>query len=146
MRLASLAFVLAAVLPAAAQNVPPAFPLDKPFKGVSISGFDVQKQGITLTVARDRANNRLTASGSTGCNNWTAAVALRDDQIDLTEIVATKKNCGRKMKTEEAFLTTLKSTHKWRVEGPRLIFEGEAGRLLLTAGGPESGKKPQASR
>ena len=26
------------------------FPFDKPFRGISISGFDVQKQTITFTV------------------------------------------------------------------------------------------------
>jgi heat shock protein HslJ len=136
-------------LPAGAQGVPRDFPLDKPFKAVSISGFDVQKRGLTFTARRDR--DRLVASGSTGCNSWTATVMLRDDQIDFSEIVATKKHCGRAMTTEEAFLTTLKSAQRWRVDGQRLIVEGEAGRLLLTTGAadkPEKkpARKPQASR
>ena len=146
-------------LPAAAQDVPPGFPLDKTFKGVSISGYDVQKRGLTFTVTRDRAGNRLVASGSTGCNNWTATVILRDEQIDFSEIGGTKKHCGRGMATEEAFLTSLKSAHRWRVDGPKLILEGEAARLLLTAGASDKAaekpeqkakkkpaKRPQASR
>ena len=136
-RVASLAFFLAAVVQAAAQNAPAVFPLDKPFKGVSISGFDVQRQGITFTVVRDRGSNRLVGSGSTGCNNWTATVVIREDQIDVTDISATAKHC-RSMKTQEAFLTSLKSANKWRVEGQRLILEGEAARLLLTPGGSAS--------
>ena len=131
MRFVSLALILAAMAPAAAQTVPADFPLEKSFKGVSISGFDVQRQGITFTVARDRARNRLAASGSTGCNTWTATAVIREDQIDLTEISATAKHC-RNMKTEEAFLTSLKSANKWRLDGQRLILEGEAARLLLT--------------
>ena len=47
---------------------------------------------------------------------------------------------GPFMTTEEAFLTTLKSSHRWRVDGNRLIIEGEAGRLLLTGAAP-AGKK-----
>jgi heat shock protein HslJ len=144
MRLAWLAFFLAMVVPASAQNAPTDFPLDKTFKGVSISGFDVQKQGLTLTVTRDRASNRLVASGSTGCNNWTANVVIREDQVDVAEIIATKKHCSRGMKTEEAFLTTLKSAHRWRVDGQRLILEGEAARLLLTAGAPDRRSEVQS--
>ena len=42
------------------------------------------------------------------------------------------------MTTEEAFLTTLKSAQRWRIDDKdRLIMEGEAARLLLTAGGAD---------
>jgi hypothetical protein len=54
------------------------------------------------------------------------------------------------MTSEEAFLTTLKSAQRWRIDDKnRLIVEGEAARLLLTTGGadrqPEkkSDKKPE---
>ena len=42
------------------------------------------------------------------------------------------------MTAEEAFLTTLQSAQRWRIDDKsRLIIEGEAARLLLTAGGAD---------
>ena len=34
-------------------------------------------------------------SGNAGCNSWSATVIVRDDQIDFTNIVTTKKMCGK---------------------------------------------------
>jgi heat shock protein HslJ len=121
-----------AALPAGAQDAGRGFPLDTRFKAISISGFDVQKIGMTLTVARGQ--NRLAGSGHAGCNSYTATVVVRDDQIDFTDIVTTKEFCGKpRMTSEGAFLTTLKSAHRWRLDGQRLVIEGEAARLLLTS-------------
>jgi heat shock protein HslJ len=134
-----------AALPAAAQDPSRGFPMDRPFKALSISGFEVQKIGMTLTVARDVSSNRLVGSGHAGCNSFTATVVIRDDQIDFSDIGTTKKFCGKpRMTSEGAFLTTLKSAHRWRIDGQRLILEGEAARLLLTSGGSDepTGKKP----
>jgi heat shock protein HslJ len=132
--LAASAALLA--LPAAAQD----FPLGKPFKAISISGFEVVQAAMTLTVARDQKGN-LKGSGHAGCNSWSATIMLREDQIDVTEVVTTKKFCGKpRMNTEEAFLTTLKSAHRWRMDDKgRLIIEGEAARLLLR---PDGADKP----
>jgi heat shock protein HslJ len=136
------ALLLASLGPAMAQTVPAGFPLDRGYKGISISGFDVQRAGITLTVTRNAKENRVVGSGSGGCNNWTATFLFREgDAMDVTEVVTTRRACAKaKMTTEEAFLTTLKSSHRWRVDGNRLIIEGEAGRLLLTGAAPP-GKK-----
>jgi heat shock protein HslJ len=125
--------------PAAAQN----FPLDKPFKAVSISGYDVQKVGMTLKVARD--GERLVASGHAGCNSWSATAVIRDEQIDIVNIITTKKFCGKpRMKSEEAFLTSLRSTRRWRIDDKgRLILEGDAARLLMTSAADD---KPQPSK
>jgi heat shock protein HslJ len=59
----------------------------------------------------------------------------------------TKKMCTKTMMTTEgAFLTTLKSAHKWRLDDKgRLIVEGEAGRLLLTSVSAD-GKKADKKR
>jgi heat shock protein HslJ len=123
-------------LPAAAQD----FPLGKQFKAISISGFEVVQAAMTLTIARDQKGD-LKGSGHAGCNSWNAKVMLREDQIDVIEVVTTKKFCGKpRMNTEEAFLTTLKSAHRWRMDDKgRLIIEGEAARLLLR---PDAGDKP----
>ena len=130
--------------PATAQDARK-FPLGQTFKVISISGFDVQKAGMTFTVAPE-ASNRLVGNGSAGCNSWNASVVLRDDQIEIANIATTRKICPKpRMTSEQAFLTTLKSAQRWRIdERNRLIVEGEAARLLLTAGGADKqpGKKP----
>ena len=118
------------------------FPGGKPFKVISISGFDVQKAGITVTIAAEAQSNRLVGSGNAGCNNWNATVVLREDQIEVMNIITTRKMCPKpRMTTEEAFITTLKSAQRWRLDDKnRLIIEGEAARLLLTGVSPD--KKP----
>ena len=82
-------------------------------------------------------------SGNAGCNNWTAGVVIREDQIDIMNVATTRKMCRKpRMTTEEAFITTLKSAQRWRIDDKnRLIIEGEAARLLLTGGGPD--KQPE---
>ena len=132
--------------PAAAQGAR-SFPFDKPFRVISISGFDVQKQTITFTVSKTQKDGRYQSSGNAGCNNWTAGAAVADDQFEVTELGTTKKTCTKTMMTTEgAFLTTLKSAHKWRLDDKgRLIVEGEAGRLLLTSVGVD-GKKADKKR
>ncbi len=149
-RAACLAMLVAPALAsgAAAQNAPRGFPLDREYKGVSISGFDVQRSGLTFKVTRDAKGGRIVAAGSGGCNAWSATLLFRDEeQFDVSEVVTTRKFCGKpKMTTEEAFMTTLKSAHRWRVDGNRLILEGEAGRLLLTSAGasPASKRSPKS--
>lgn len=128
--------------PAMAQGVRN-FPFDKPFRVISISGFDVQKQTITFTVSKAQKEGRYQSSGNAGCNNWTAGADVREDQFEVSELGTTKKMCTKAMMTtEQAFLTTLKSAHKWRLDDKgRLIVEGEAGRLLLTSVGADGKKK-----
>ena len=130
-----LPLLLAALaLPAMAQNVPRGFPLDKSYAAISISGFDVQKKGLSLTVSRD-PKGELRGSGSAGCNSWNASVILGNDQIDFTNIVTTRKLCAKpQMTAEDAFLTSLRSAKRWHVDGDKLIIEGDAARLLLKAG------------
>jgi META domain len=123
---------LALAQPAAAQG---GFPLDKSYKAISISGFDVQNKGLSLVVAKGASGDELRGSGSAGCNNWNATVILRDDQIDFTNIVTTRKMCSKPVMTaEDAFLTSLRSAKRWHVDGDKLIIEGDAARLMLKPG------------
>ena len=102
--------LLAAVLTFPALAQPREFPLDKPFAAVSISGFDVQNKGLSLLLSKGSGRDELKGSGNAGCNSWNATVILRDDQIDFTNIVTTKKMCGKPvMNAEEAFLSSLRS-------------------------------------
>ncbi len=136
----ALPLLVAFAWPASAQG---SFPLDKPYSAISISGFDVQKMGLSLTISRDAKADGMRGSGNAGCNRWTANIILRDDQIDFTNIVTTRMACAKpKMTAEEAFLTSLRSAKRWRVEGERLIIEGDAARLLMKAGSAET-KRPR---
>ena len=94
---------------AAAQS---GFPVDKSYKAISISGFDVQNKGLSLTVSR-ATGDELRGAGNAGCNNWNATVILRDDQIDFTNIersIPPRKMCGKPVMTaEDAFLTSLRA-------------------------------------
>jgi heat shock protein HslJ len=130
-RIVSVLLSAGLALPALAQG---SFPADKSYRAISISGFDVQNKGLSMIVSRDTKGN-LRGSGNAGCNGWNAAVILRDDQIDFTDIVTTKKMCGKpQMTAEDAFLTSLRSAKRWHVDGDKLIIEGDAARLLLKPG------------
>ena len=48
------------------------------------------------------------------------------------------------MTAEDAFLTSLRSAKRWRIDGDKLIIEGDAARLMLKPGVAEL--KPERSR
>jgi len=136
----------ALVSPAMAQSAA-RFPMDKSYKAISISGFDVQNKGLSLLVSKGSGSDELKGSGNAGCNNWSATVILRDDQIDFTNIVTTKKMCGKPvMNAEDAFLTSLRSAKRWHVDGDKLIVEGDAARLMLKPGVAELKTEKPAKR
>jgi heat shock protein HslJ len=125
---------------------PAGFPVDKSYKAISISGFDVQNKGLSMTVTR--AGDQMRGSGNAGCNNWNAGVILHDDQIDFTEIATTKKMCAKPVMTaEDAFLTSLRSAKRWHMDGDKLVIEGDAARLMLKPGVAElKADKPAKKR
>lgn len=141
-------FLVIVAAPAAAQDAARNFPLGRTFKVVSISGFDVQKAGMTLTISAEPQSNRWVGSGHAGCNSWNAGVTVREDQIDIMNIATTRKICGKpSMTSEEAFLRTLRTAQRWRMdEKGRLIVEGEAARLLLTGSGPAKPQEKQSDK
>jgi heat shock protein HslJ len=117
--------------PAAAQA--PRFPVNQSFKVISISGFDVQNKGLSMTITHTGGDYQ--GAGQAGCNNWTSTVILRDTEIDFVNIVTTKKMCGKpEMTAEDAFLTSLRSAKRWHLERDNLTIEGDAAQLLLKPG------------
>ena len=142
-----LILLLAALAsPALAQNAA-RFPMDQSYKAISISGFDVQNKGLSLLLSKGSSRDELRGSGNAGCNSWNATVILRDDQIDFTNIVTTKKMCGKPvMNAEDAFLTSLRSAKRWHVDGDKLIIEGDAARLMLKPGVAELKPEKPAKR
>jgi heat shock protein HslJ len=134
MRWMLILLLAALVSPALAQDAA-RFPMGQSYKAISISGFDVQNKGLSLLVSKGSGSDELKGSGNAGCNSWNATVILRDDQIDFTNIVTTKKMCGKPvMMAEDAFLTSLRSAKRWRIDGDKLIVEGDAARLMLKPG------------
>lgn len=132
-RTIALGIALALVaLPAAAQGARE-FPMNASYKVISISGFDVQNKNMTMTVTKTGEGAR--AAGFAGCNDWNAGALLRDDQIDFTNIVTTRKACDKgRMTAESAFTNSLRTAQRWHFDDKnRLIIEGETARLLLTA-------------
>ena len=133
MRWFSVVLLAAMVTPAVA--APARFPMNQSYKAISISGFDVQNKGLSLVVSRNPGGDGMRGSGNAGCNSWSATVILRDDQLDFTNIVTTKKMCAKPtMTAEDAFLTSLRSAKRWRIDGDKLIIEGDAARLMLRPG------------
>jgi heat shock protein HslJ len=130
-RIAWVVCLASLALPASAQG---RFPVDRSYKAISISGFDVQNKGLSMTVSGD-AKGGMRGSGSAGCNSWNATVILRDEQLDFTNIVTTKKMCAKPtMTAEDAFLSSLRTAKRWRIDGDKLIIEGDAARLMLKPG------------
>ena len=150
-RIIGLPLLLALTLPVQAQSQ---FPVGKSYKAISISGFDVQNKGLSLLLSKGSSRDERKGSGNAGCNSWSATVIVRDDQIDFTDIVTTKKTCGKpEMKAEDAFLTSLRSAKRWHVDGDKLLVldavtEGDAARLMLKPGVAELKveKKPAKRR
>jgi heat shock protein HslJ len=145
--IASAALLASLALPVLAQD---RFPVDKSYKAISISGFDVQNKGLSMTVSRDPKGD-MRGSGNAGCNSWNATMILRDDQVDFTNIVTTKKMCAKPtMTAEDAFLTSLRSAKRWHVDGDKLIIEGDAARLMLKPGvadlAPEKKRAKRSAR
>ena len=142
-RIIGLPLLLVLTLPVQAQS---RFPVDKSFKAISISGFDVQNKGLSMTVSGDPKGD-MRGSGSAGCNSWNATVILHDDQLDFTNIVTTRKLCAKPtMTAEDAFLSSLGSAKRWRIDGDKLIIEGDAARLMLKPGVAELKAEKPAKR
>ena len=144
-RIIGLPLLLALTLPVQAQS---RFPVGKSYKAISISGFDVQNKGLSMTVSGDPKGD-MRGSGSAGCNSWNATVILRDEQLDFTNIVTTRKLCAKPtMTAEDAFRSSLRSAKRWRIDGDKLIIEGDAASLMLKPGLAElkSEKPPKRPR
>ena len=58
-------------------------------------GFDVQNKGLSLTVSRDPKGDDCEARATPAATVGPPRVILRDDQIDFTNIVTTRKMCGK---------------------------------------------------
>lgn len=71
------------------------------------------------------------ASGSTGCNRWTAETARQGAGVSLGMAAVTEMACpGPAMDTEARFLSILQATSVAEVRGDALVFVGVNGDEL----------------
>jgi len=128
--LAALLFVLMAS-PALAQE--PVFPIDRSYRVVTISGYDVRTKGLSMTVSHKGGDYR--AAGQAGCNTWTSPIVLRTREIYFVDIATTKKVCGKpEMDTQEAFISALRKADRWGLDRNGLAIAGDAASLVLKPG------------
>ena len=136
-RMVVLGIVMVLVAGSAAAQGAREFLMNAAYKVISISGLDVQHMDLTLTVTK--SGDGLRGAGNAGCNNWTAGVILRDDQIHFMPIATTRKACDKeRMTAESAFTNSLRTAQRWHFDDKnQLIIEGETAQLLLTASSGE---------
>jgi heat shock protein HslJ len=124
---------------AAAAQSPWGFPVGQRFTAVSLNGQSYGAKAPTITVNRDVDRDVLRGDGFAGCNRWFARVTLGQHQFGVGELGTTKMFCADRMAAESHFLNALKTVKRWRMDGPRLVLEGERTTLLLS---PAASNKP----
>src|SRR5690242_6036163 len=76
--------------------------------------------------------NHGQASGSTGCNHFTAPYTVKGDKLDLGQVAATQMACsGAAADVERAFLVALRNVNTWRLDGSELVLLGDDDKELL---------------
>lgn len=70
--------------------------------------------------------------GFGGCNNMMGGFTLTGDKISFPGLASTKKFCEATMPTENAFMTALRNTTAFKMEGNVLKFLGDGGADLAT--------------
>ena len=88
--------------------------------------------GVRVDLAIDAAGAR--ASGSAGCNRWSASATIDGARIGFGPAAASKRMCGAPegvMAVEAAFLAALGQVAVARTEGARVRLSADDGRALL---------------
>jgi heat shock protein HslJ len=76
----------------------------------------------------DPSDHRATGSG--GCNRFSASYALHGDSLSFGPIVSTKMACRMGMDTERAYFAALAEVRRWRVAGRQLELYDAGGKRL----------------
>ena len=86
--------------------------------------------GATVTMAFDTAGR---VSGTTGCNQYTAAYSADGDTLRLSSVAATRLACDdqARREQEQAFLRALESVATLRFEGDRLVLRQKDGAMAI---------------
>ena len=70
-------------------------------------------------------------AGSGGCNHLTGEYTLDGDRLSFGRTAGTLMACPQGMEQERAFLDTLTSVARWRIEGQRLELLDAGGAALV---------------
>ena len=91
-------------------------------------------------VVNDALNQRITAlfndgslNGSAGCNQYSASYERKDSTLTVGPTMTTRKACEAAgvMEREQQYLSALKQSKAYRLEGDRLEIRDAKGALLL---------------
>ncbi len=90
--------------------------------------FQPQTQPITLTFTAEGL-----IAGSTGINQYSAPVELRGNQFTLPNPIRTTRRAGtvELMRTENAYLSTLREINQYQRNGNQLTLSGDNGAVLI---------------
>jgi heat shock protein HslJ len=104
-----------------------------------VTGINNGKGAVASVVAGSTVTMAFTAdgraSGSAGCNQYTAGYAADGSRLRFTTPASTRKMCAGEglMEQEQMFLKALESVATMRVEGNRLEMRNAQGALLVSA-------------
>jgi heat shock protein HslJ len=102
------------------------FPLGSSWTAVSLNGkpFGGERPSFKL-------DTQLRATGFSGCNTYsTTAYPLREQGMAVAPFALTKKTCDKAvMALEQAFLTALRTSGKWDIQGQTLTIKSQSGEL-----------------
>jgi heat shock protein HslJ len=93
-------------------------------KGRAIEPTNTRQDPYLLLVA---ASKRLNGSG--GCNNLMGAFVLDGQQLSFAQVGATRMHCPGAMEVENAFLETLRTTTRFRIQGNTLTLLADEAEL-----------------
>jgi len=102
------------------------FPLNSSWIALSLNNKPFTGERPTF-----KLDDQLRATGFSGCNTYaTTAYPLREQGLAVAPFALSKRNCDKSaMAIENAFLTALRSSGKWDIQGPTLIIRSQAGEL-----------------
>ena len=114
---------------------PPAWP-DSRWRAVAIAGPDGTMLGIPAAMRVDLAFDATAsrASGSAGCNRWTASAASDGERLAFGPAAASKRMCSDPegvMEVEAAFLGALGKVAQASIDGARLRLSAADGSPVL---------------
>jgi heat shock protein HslJ len=87
--------------------------------GIDVKGWETAPPGVTFSQGQ--------LSGSTGCNQFTAAYTVDAEKLAIGDVAATLMACtGAAAEVEQAFLSALGQVTSWHLDGDELVLEGGA--------------------
>lgn len=92
-------------------------------------------EGISITALFEPGEDGKPGSvaGSAGCNNYSAAYQVDQENLKIETPAATRKACETGMEEESAYLAAIEGDHTYEIIGDNLDLETETGTLTFVA-------------